>query len=316
LKRREGALIKVANPFRGWTQRFAFGLLLAVSLALMLLGKADSSAIERLRVEVSDFVAPALSLVAEPVATVRGTLSQFDSYKSLQAQNVQLREQNDLLLQWQSAAQALQAENRRLRALLDAAADPYINSAVGRVIADNRGAFAHTLLVAAGLRDGVDRNQAAMAPSGLVGRVMEVGDRSARVLLVTDINSRIPVMLQGQRQRAVLAGANGQRLKLLYLEPDAPREIGERIVTSGLGGVFPPGLAIGRIVEVTPEATWVEPYVNWSDLEYLRLLDYRVDSSLVSKGFEESLENAVLSPGAGDSLIEERVSGNPGAPRP
>jgi rod shape-determining protein MreC len=309
LKRREGALIKVANPFRGWTQRFAFGLLLAVSLALMLLGKADSSAIERLRVEVSDFVAPALSLVAEPVATVRGTLSQFDSYKSLQAQNVQLREQNDLLLQWQSAAQALQAENRRLRALLDAAADPYINSAVGRVIA-------HTLLVAAGLRDGVDRNQAAMAPSGLVGRVIEVGDRSARVLLVTDINSRIPVMLQGQRQRAVLAGANGQRLKLLYLEPDAPREIGERIVTSGLGGVFPPGLAIGRIVEVTPEATWVEPYVNWSDLEYLRLLDYRVDSSLVSKGFEESLENAVLSPGAGDSLIEERVSGNPGAPRP
>jgi rod shape-determining protein MreC len=316
LKRREGALIKVANPFRGWTQRFAFGLLLAVSLALMLLGKAGSSAIERLRVEASDFVAPALSLVAEPVATVRGTLSQFDSYKSLQAQNVQLREQNDLLLQWQSAAQALQAENRRLRALLDAAADPYINSAVGRVIADNRGAFAHTLLVAAGLRDGVDRNQAAMAPSGLVGRVIEVGDRSARVLLVTDINSRIPVMLQGQRQRAVLAGANGQRLKLLYLEPDAPREIGERIVTSGLGGVFPPGLAIGRIVEVTPEATWVEPYVNWSDLEYLRLLDYRVDSSLVSKGFEESLENAVLSPGAGDSLIEERVSGNPGAPRP
>lgn len=297
MKRREGALVKVANPFKGWTQRFAFGLLIAASVGLMLVGKADSRLVERLRVNVNDMVAPALSLVSEPVATLRNTLSQFDSYKALQGEIAQLRAQNEELLRWQAAARALQSENMQLRAFLDAANDPYINSAVGRVIADNRGAFAHTLLVAAGLRDGVTRNQAAMAPEGLAGRVVEVGDRSARVLLVTDINSRIPVVLQSSRQRAVLAGTNGQRLKLLYLEADSPRKIGERIVTSGLGGVFPPGLPIGRIVEVTADAVWVEPELKSQRLEYLRLLDYRVDASLVPKGFEESLETVTLSTG-------------------
>ncbi len=297
MKRREGALVKVANPFKGWTQRFAFGLLIAASVGLMLIGKADSTAVERLRVTVNDLVAPALSLVAEPVATVRNTVSQFDSYSALQEENAQLRTQNAELLRWQAAARALQAENKQLRAFLDAANDPYINTAVGRVIADNRGAFAHTLLVAAGLRDGVSRNQAAMAPEGLAGRVIEVGDRSARVLLITDINSRVPVVLQSSRQRAVLAGTNGQRLKLLYLEADSPRKVGEQVVTSGLGGVFPPGLPIGRIVEVEADAVWVEPNLKSARLEHLRLLDYRVDDGLVPKGFEESLESVTLSTG-------------------
>ncbi|MEJ2015297.1 MAG: rod shape-determining protein MreC [Limibacillus sp.] len=91
--------------------------------------------------------------------------------------------------------------------------------------------------------------------------------------------------------------SRAQRLKLLYLEADSPRKIGERIVTSGLGGVFPPGLPIGRIVEVTPDAVWVEPELKSRRLEYLRLLDYRVDASLVPKGFEESLETVTLSTG-------------------
>ena len=226
MKRREGALIKVANPFKGWTHRFAFGLLITLSIGLMLAGKAENNFLQKLRVGASDLAAPALALVAEPVATLRETISQFESYKALQVANARLLEENARLLEWQAAALALQSENLQLRALLDSAADPYINSAVGRVIADSRGAFAHTLLVAAGLRDGVDRNQAAMAPEGLAGRVIEVGDRSSRVLLVTDINSRIPVTLQSSHHRAVLAGTNGKRLKLLYLTPDAPRKLG------------------------------------------------------------------------------------------
>ena len=316
MKRREGALIKVANPFKGWTQRFAFGLLITLSIGLMLAGKAENNFLQKLRVGASDLAAPALALVAEPVATLRETISQFESYKALQADNARLLEENARLLEWQAAALALQSENLQLRALLDSAADPYINSAVGRVIADSRGAFAHTLLVAAGLRDGVDRNQAAMAPEGLAGRVIEVGDRSSRVLLVTDINSRIPVTLQSSRHRAVLAGTNGKRLKLLYLTPDAPRKLGERIVTSGLGGVFPPGLPVGRVVEVEGDVIWVEPFLESGSLERLRLLDYRVDASLVPKGFDESLEAVTLPQALDGAAAPQEAPEESGTVRP
>ena len=104
-----------------------------------------------------------------------------------------------------------------------------------------------TVLVNAGTDDRVARGQAAITGEGLVGRLTEVGNRAARVLLITDLNSRIPVTIESSHANAVLAGDNSERPRLLYLpSPDAVK-IGDRIVTSGEGGVFPPGLPVGVV---------------------------------------------------------------------
>jgi len=115
---------------------------------------------------------------------------------------------------------------------------------------------------------------------GLVGRVSEVGSRAARVLLVTDLNSRVPVIVEGPQQRALLTGDNSERPCLRYLDAGAEIKVGDRVVTSGQGGVFPPGLPVGVVASLDREAPRVEPYVELSRVEYLRIVDYGLADGL------------------------------------
>ena len=110
--------------------------------------------------------------------------------------------------------------------------------------------FVRSLLVLAGKSDGVIKGQAAVTGQGLVGRVTAVGERASRVLLVTDINSRIPVRVDRTRERAVLAGNNSSSPSLIYLPPETGVQVGDRIVTSGHGGVFPKGIPVGIVTVV------------------------------------------------------------------
>jgi rod shape-determining protein MreC len=109
-----------------------------------------------------------------------------------------------------------------------------------------------------------------------------VGSRAARILLITDLNSRVPVIVEGSRQRAVLAGDNSEHPSLRYLEAGAAIRIGDRIVTSGQGGVFPPGLPVGVVAVFNGELARVELFVELSRVDYLRLVDYGLADALPS----------------------------------
>ena len=178
------------------------------------------------------------------------------------------------LRRWRNEALRLKAENASLRALVHAVPEAAATPITARVIADSGGTFVRSLLLNAGARDGVRKGLAVVNDEGLVGRVTEVGARSARVLLVTDLNSRIPVVIQSTRDRAILAGDNSEHPKLIHLPTGAPVSPGDRVVTSGHGGVFPPGLAVGVVLAVEKTAIRVRPYVNWHRLEFVRVLDY------------------------------------------
>ena len=177
-------------------------------------------------------------------------------------------------------ARQLEAENAALREMLSLAPEAGIGFVTARVIGDQGGAFVRSVLVNSGERHGAARGQAAVTGQGLAGRVAEVGEHTARVLLITDMNSRIPILVGAARDRAVLAGDNTDQPTLLYLEPRIEVQVGDRVVTSGHGGVFPPGLPIGRVAAVTEEEIRVQPFVDWSHLEYLRLIDYELPGIL------------------------------------
>jgi len=110
--------------------------------------------------------------------------------------------------------------------------------------------------------------------------VSEVGSRAARVLLVTDLNSRVPVIVEGSQQRALLTGDNSERPCLRYLDAGAEIKVGDRVVTSGQGGVFPPGLPVGVVASLDGESPRLEPYVELSRVEYLRIVDYGLADGL------------------------------------
>ncbi len=178
------------------------------------------------------------------------------------------------MLQWQAAALRLEAENKNLRDLLNYVPGPEPSFITARVIADTGGAFAHSLILNAGVRDGVAKGQAAMTGDGLVGRVAGAGSRSARILLITDLNSRIPVLVGTERIRAILAGNNSDRPRLIHLLSGETVSADDRIVTSGHGGAFPFGLPVGVVASVSDGGIGVEPYVERNRLEYVRLLDF------------------------------------------
>lgn len=281
MKKPAGSISHITTPVRALAHRFAFLLLVATAFGLMLLGKADILLVERARTAVTDAVAPLLDLASRPVDSVNGVIASVQELADLRAENARLRRENDRLRSWQAVAQRLEAENTALRRLTHAVPDPGLRFITARVIGDPGSAFARSVLVNAGLRDGVVKGQAAVTSAGLAGRVAEVGNRSARILLLSDINSRIPVLIGKGRDRAILAGDNTAQPRLLYLAPGISVQRGDRVVTSGHGGVFPPGLPVGVVSQVGESELRIAPFVDWAHLEYLRLADFELNGVLV-----------------------------------
>jgi rod shape-determining protein MreC len=275
VKLQRRSLSRLTLPLKALVDRFAFGILVAVSIALLIVGRADVAALERLGTRISDVMAPVLGAMIQPLAATRRLAEGVGELLALREENARLRAQNQRLLDWQSVARQLSLENAALRQVLNYRADPERPTAVtGRVVADAGGPFVHTVLLNVGADDGVARGMAALNERGLIGRVIDVGRRSTRVLLLTDFNSRIPVMVEPSRDQAILAGNNSRQPTLVFLPRNPRLAVGNVVVTSGRGGVLPPGLAIGTIAAIDERGVAVDPLVDFARLEYLRLLEY------------------------------------------
>lgn len=277
---RSGSVIRLSAPFKVTAQRLALPALIFVSAVLLVLGKADVILFERARTSVADAMSPLLDAVAEPINAAATAVRRVEDLSGIYSENQRLREENARLLQWQEVARRLEVENTGLRNLLNFKPQDMHGYITGRVIANSGGAFLRNVMIDAGRREGVERGQAAIAGEGIVGRVTEVGDRAARVLLVTDLNSRIPVVLDSSRERALLAGDNSSRPRLLYLPAKTGAKVGDRIVTSGSGGIFPPGLPVGVVASVESGVVRVEPYAELSRLDYVRVVDFGLSGVL------------------------------------
>ena len=255
-------------------QRFAFMFLLLAAAGVLLLGKADPKVFDRARMMVTDAFAPVLDALSRPIATAAAIVDEVQYLINLREENAILRAENARLIQWHTAARNLAAENERLRGLLQFVPDSATRFISARVIADSGGTFVRSMLVNAGRRDGVRKGLPVVVGEGLIGRVVDAGERVARVLLIDDLNSRIPVVVGPDRERAVLAGDNSLRPKLIYLPANAQVSQGARIMTSGQGGVFPPGIPVGAVASIDANGVRAESFVATSDLEYVRIIDY------------------------------------------
>jgi rod shape-determining protein MreC len=272
--------MRLSPPVKVAMQRLALPLLVFSAGILTVLGKADLLVIDRARTAVADTLSPVLEFIAQPLTAASSAVAKVQDILAVYRQNEALREENQRLLQWQEVARRLAAENKSLRDLAKLVPDQAMTQISARVIADSGGAFLRNMLVNAGGRDGVARGQAALTGEGLVGRVSEVGDKTARILLLTDLNSHIPVMLEGSNERGLLDGDNSDRPRLVFVDPKAKIEPGDRIVTSGAGGVFPPGLPVGVVAAMESGLVRVEPYAELNRLDIVRLVDYGLEGVL------------------------------------
>ncbi len=267
-------LVDASRPIKALLRRFAYLLLIGAAVALILIGKIETVLIERVRSHFSDGVAPILEVLSEPIRLARAGAEHIADLADLIEENERLSQENARLLQWRVFAKKLEADNQALKELLRFDPGPAARFISARAIADVGGAFARSVLINVGAGKGVGAGLPVMTGDGLVGRVIQVGERSARVLLLTDIKARTPVIVGDPPIRAILAGDNGDNPKLKFIDGEGALEPGALIVTSGHGGVFPPGLPIGVVAGDVAGETWAQTFVDWRNLNYLRVVDF------------------------------------------
>lgn len=267
-------MIRLSIQARQAIARLTLPVLILASLALILLGRASPIVGERGRTALSDALAPLYSVLDAPFSAVRDVGADLADTFTLRAENTQLRQENERLRRWYDVAMALDAENATLKANLHWIPDPALSYVTARVVADAGGVYARSVLLSIGPNNTVRKGQIALDASGLVGRVTEVGARSARVLLLTDMNSRIPVMLEGSRAPAILVGGNSPYPRLMFLPEGSKPAEGERVITSAVAQAFPAGLLVGTVHYSDSGVPEVDPAAHLERLEIVRIFDY------------------------------------------
>ncbi|MEX5728819.1 rod shape-determining protein MreC [Rhodovulum iodosum] len=262
------ASLDYTRPIR----RIVIGTLVLCLMALFLLWRIDSPRVERMRAALVDRVVPSFDWALVPVTKVVGMVEGFQSYARIYEQNQELRRELRQMKAWKEAALQLEQENAKLLDLNKVRLDPQLTYVTGVVMADSGSPFRQSVLLNVGARDGIVDGWATTDGLGLVGRISGVGARTSRVILLTDSNSRIPVTIQPSGQRAVLTGDNSPVPPIEFVETPELVRPGDRVVSSGDGGVFPAGLLVGQVALGSDRRLRVRLAADYERLEFLRVL--------------------------------------------
>jgi len=252
-------------------------LIFAICVAMMVLGKIDISAVNSIRTALTGFVSPIADVVSVPFRAVYTMVDSMQAVANLREENIRLKEDVDRLRQWRRKAEILQNENRQLRSVSGVVIPDGTTPVAARVIAVNADSFAHSVLINVGANAGIKKGNAVTTTDGLVGIVISVGAKHSQILLVTDINALIPVILSSSSWPAVTAGMNSTELDLRFLPAEATPNLDDLVQTSGHGGVLPPGIPVGRISEVHLNRIKVRPVVDLQRLGYVSVLTTAAD---------------------------------------
>ncbi|MBW0158891.1 rod shape-determining protein MreC [Sedimentimonas flavescens] len=260
------------QDYAGPLRRIGIAALILVLAATFLVWRIDSPRVERFRASFIDRFVPTFDWAMVPVTNVLGMVEGFRSYARIYEQNQELRRELQQMKSWKEAAVQLEQQNAKLLAQNQVRLDPKLTSVSGVVLADSGSPFRQSVLLNVGSRDGIVDGWATMDGLGLVGRISGVGRTTSRVVLLTDSSSRIPVTIQPSGQRSILTGDNSPFPPLDFLEnPDQIRP-GDRVISSGDGGVFPAGLLVGQVMQGQDRRLRVRLSADYERLDFLRVL--------------------------------------------
>ena len=257
-----------------WLHRASILMLITAGCALLVMSKAGNPAITRLRTHITDITTPLLAVAASPMDAVHNAGLWVGEMVNLRSDNIALKNANVELLKWQEKAKTMQTENEALRSLLNVVPSAKSSYITARIVSDMGGPYMHSALLNGGTENGITKDQAVISENGLLGRVIDAGNSSARVLLLTDINSRVPVITESTHEKNILIGNNSDTPALAYSNADSKIKVGERIITSGDGGIFPQGIPIGIVSSVEKNTVTVQPFVDATSTQYVSVVDY------------------------------------------
>ncbi len=297
-----------------WTAAVALIVAVVVAVALLISDRRETFQSEAYGVtrQVGDaVVTPVSGALAAPGRWTGLGMENLRDYLFAVSENRRLKAELKEARQWRDAAISLRDTNERYKALLGLKTEPPIPMVAARTVTDSRGPFANTRLANVGQADNIQPGNPVMSENGLVGRVIGVTRGASRILLLTDIASRTPVMIDRTNARAILTGDGGPNPKLDYLRGRDPVKQGDRVLTSGDGGVLPRGLPVGVAVKGLDGRWRVILASDAAPIDFVRILLFQ-DFSQLTKAQAAELDKMPVPP---PSAAPEGVGVTP-APAP
>ncbi|MBY0462663.1 MAG: rod shape-determining protein MreC [Alphaproteobacteria bacterium] len=285
LRRRHIFFVFMARTFKRSViaiNKFFFTILfVAMSAYCLHLSSIQHPIFSSLESMLMDITTPAIHFLSQPI---EWTKEYIRNNESLRQEINKLREENKKLLDWQVLAQKKERENQYLKEMLNT--DPNLPNSIvtTKILGIPNDGYRATMLVANSSSLELERNQAVVCPDGIIGRIINIGMTTARVMLITDLNSRVPVRVESTGEQAILSGHNNSReLTVIHtdstassdLQPSVKKEpikVGDRFLTSGYGGIYPPGLPVAVVTNIQNETITATIIADVTRLEYVTIL--------------------------------------------
>jgi len=295
----------------GFSRRAQYGLFISYVAAiggvlfaglLLFVAAVDPRGFNALKGAALDVTAPISASGRSVVRFFGDTGASVSDYLNAASQNAELKRRLAASRRALIKARATEYENRRLKSLLRLSEDVPEQIAMARIVGSTFDSSRRLATLAAGSASGVMPGQPVRAPEGLIGRVLEAGRYASRILLITDGANNVPVLLVRDGTPAIATGRGDGTIDLKTLEVGTnPFRRGDILVTSGIGGIYPPGVPVARVVAVQRDSTLARPLADPA----------RIDFAIVE---------AVYQPAAGEAIATAPAAAGPrssagGAPR-
>ncbi len=281
MRRRRVLFIKLSQ-LKLFARKVLIALVFVSALAFIMLSKADTVILNKTTGLVSATLSPFIQVLQFPGKIVYKGYEKVRDITTVYSQNEKLKEENLNLLVLKNQISVLKSENKLLGNMLNYTSLPEVSFITAKVVAEEGDGFSHSMIVYTGKENTVEEQQVVLGYESVVGRVEQVQGKYAQIILITDINSKIPVIAERSRERAILSGDNTLKPKLLYTKLNADIQKGDRIVTSGVAGAFPVGLPVGIVSDITEDGIAVTPIADIERLEFVKIVNYDIYSNVVN----------------------------------
>ena len=259
-------------------QKFSLLTLLFLSILVIILSNYNFKVIQLIKIGINEFTYRASFLISTPENKIQKINSQikdhlkvYDNYKNLELELEKLKQKK-------LTNNFLKMENEKLRDLINESINS--NEILARVLIDKESPFLRSIILNKGTKDKLKIGMAVVDEVHLVGKVIEVNYTNSRVLLLSDLNSKIPVVLEPIGMQAVVSGTGGNNGKIQYTKEEYSDDINNQEIiayTSGLGGLFKPGLPVGKISRVNPHE--IIFFSDFKQLEYVKIISLNIEDN-------------------------------------
>ena len=241
-----GIAIRSAFLRRDTQQRFSLFVLMVVSIFLLFVEKIETKPLNYFRSAVKDVIYRGSEIISFPARSLSGSLDLINDHINLYTNYNNLKKENNLLKNKILKSDYLTLENTQLRRLIDEQMGSYSNLVSSRVMLDKQSPYLNSFVINSGNNKNIKNGMEVLDGKNFIGRIVDVNFFSSRVLLVSDLNSKIPVLSEPSGSHAILSGHGTNEPTLEYLSKNNGIQDGDKIYTSGKEGIFTPGLVVGK----------------------------------------------------------------------